>query len=79
MEQTAKSSKSYLQFGVILGILLILCFVVMYVLNINVAENRIAGTISSGLSNLVLPIIFIVLACNAYKKKTTAFYLTENP
>ena len=73
MEQTAKSSKSYLQFGLILGVILILTFVIMYVLNINVAENRLAGTISSAFNNLILPVIFIILACNAYKKENNGF------
>ena len=73
MEQAAKPSKSYFQFGVILGVLLILSFVIMYVLNINVAENPMAGTISSGFNNLILPVVFIILACNAYKKENNGF------
>jgi F0F1-type ATP synthase assembly protein I len=73
MDNTVKPSKSYLQFGLILGLILILLFVVMYVINIDVSVNRLPGTISSVLSNLVFPVIFIILACNTYKKNNSGF------
>jgi hypothetical protein len=62
---TAKAAANY---GIIFGIIMILEFVIAYVADIQPQENKWAGIINGILNNLVLPILFIVLACKHFKK-----------
>ncbi len=67
MENNEKPSKSYLQFGLIYGVLMILGFVIVYVLQIDVIKDRVIGTSISILNYFVFPVAFIVLGCNNFK------------
>ena len=73
MENTAKSSKSYLQFGLIFGLILILLFVIVYALGMDPVENKAIGLTQSILSNLILPILFIYLGCISFKKSNNGY------
>ncbi len=73
MENTSKPSKSYLQFGLIYGLIMILLFVIIYALGINPTENKAAGITQSVLSNLILPLLFIYLGCESFKKSNNGF------
>ena len=73
MENTDKPSKSYLQFGAVYGVIMILLFVIVYALGINPAENRAIGLSQSVLSNLILPLLFIYLGCESFKKGNNGF------
>jgi hypothetical protein len=73
MENTAKPSKSYLQFGLLYGLIMVLTFVIIYILGINPIENKTLGLTQSLLNNLVLPLLFIYLACQNFKKSNNGF------
>jgi hypothetical protein len=73
MEITSKPSKSYLQYGVIYGIIMVLLFVVVYVSGINPVENRTVALPQSLLNNLILPVLFIYLGCISFKKNNNGF------
>jgi len=73
MENADKPSKSYLQFGVIYGIIMVLLFVIVYASGINPVENRAVGLTQSVLSNLILPLLFIYLGCVSFKKGNNGF------
>jgi hypothetical protein len=71
MEQkitTVKPAKAALSYGIIFGIIMVLEFVIAYTMDINPAGNKWFGIVNGLLNNLVLPILFIVLACNYFKK-----------
>ena len=61
-------AKTGLPLGILFGIIMILEFVVSYVLNIDPISNPAVGTTMNVLNYLILPILFITLACNNYKK-----------
>jgi hypothetical protein len=73
MENTTKPSKSYLQFGLFYGLVMILTFVIIYVLNIDIMKNKMIGTTSSILNYLFLPLLFIYLGCLDFKKNNNGF------
>ena len=73
MENIEKPSKSYLQFGLFYGVIMVLLFVIIYALGINPIENKTIGLTQSVLSNLILPILFIYLGCLSFKKNNNGF------
>ena len=79
MENSNTSSKSsYLQFGVFFSLLMILSFVIIYVLDVDLIENPLVGTLSSIFSYFIFPVIFIYLGISTYKKNNLGFIsLTE--
>ena len=68
MSNDVTPSKSYLFFGVLFGLLMILSFVLIYILDIDPVENRTIGTTSSIANYFLFPIIFIALGCINFKK-----------
>lgn len=80
MENTAvqKTSlaKSALPYGIIFGAILVLEFVASYSLGLNSADNKMAGVLMGLLNNLVLPFIFIFIACNNFKNKLNGGYIS---
>jgi hypothetical protein len=70
---TNTPSKSYLQYGVLYALAMILSFVVVYTLNIDLVENPWIGTLSSVFSYLFFPILFIYLGVSIYKKSNLGF------
>jgi hypothetical protein len=73
MEQTDKPSKSYLQFGLMYGVIMVLLFVIIYALGIDPAKDRAISLSQSILSNLILPLLFIYLGCVSFKKANNGF------
>ncbi len=62
---TTKAASSY---GVIFAIIMIAEFVIAYVADIDATENAWVGIVNGLLNNLILPVVFISLAANYYKK-----------
>lgn len=68
MEKTITPAKAAIPYGITYGVILILEFVISYSLGLNSQENATAGVVMGLLNYLILPALFITLACNAYKK-----------
>ncbi len=73
MENTNSPSKSYLQFGVLFGTIMVLMFVATYVSGIDVMKDKALATTSSIFNYLILPPLFIYLGCNAFKKENNGY------
>ena len=69
MTETLSPGKSAINYAITFGIIMILEFVIMYVLDINPQESPIVGAVINILNYLVLPFLFIYLAANHYKTK----------
>lgn len=69
-------AKSTLPYGIIYGAILLLEFVASYALGLNSAENKGIGIAMGVLNYLVLPLLFIFLACNNYKNKINGGYIS---
>ncbi|MGV3460582.1 MAG: DUF4199 domain-containing protein [Flavobacterium sp.] len=72
MEQTVKTvspAKSAVSYGVVVGAILILELIIMFILKPDPIENAWTGIVMNLLNWLVLPVLFITLACNNYKNK----------
>lgn len=69
-------AKSTLPYGITYGVILLLEFVASYSLGLNSAENKGIGIGMGILNYLVLPVVFILLACNNYKNKINGGYIT---
>ena len=76
MEKTISPSKSALQFGVLYGIIMILELVVSFSFNIDPTSNKSYGIIINLLNFVILPVTFILLACNNYKNKLNSGFIT---
>jgi Protein of unknown function (DUF4199) len=74
--QGASLAKSTIPYGVIFGIILVLEFVLSYTLELNSAENKGIGIVMGLMNNLILPFLFIFLACNNYKNKLNGGYIS---
>jgi len=61
-------SKVTLPYGIAFGIIMILEFVVAYALELNAQDNKMVGVLTNLFNLLLLPFLFILLACNNYKK-----------
>lgn len=62
------TAKAAINYGIVFGIIMILEFIITYALDIQPQENKWMGIINGVLNNLILPVLFIVLACNYFKK-----------
>ena len=67
MENNTSPAKSSIIYGVLFAVIMILEFVIGYVMNIDPQSNKSYGLIINLLNFLVLPIVFIYLACQNYK------------
>ena len=70
---TASPTKPALQFGILFGVIMVLEFIIGYVMNIDPATNKSYGIILNVLNYFILPILFISLACTAFKKMNGGF------
>ncbi len=61
-------AKSGLLLGVLFGLIMVLEFVIMYVIGMKSLVNSSAGLIVNSSNYLILPLLFIYLGCNNYKK-----------
>ena len=68
MEKSISPAKSGIIFGVLFGVIMVLEFVIMYVIGMKSLVDSSAGVIVNIANYLVLPIVFIFLGCNNYKK-----------
>jgi hypothetical protein len=76
MTETISPGKSSVNFGVTFGIIMILQFVIMYVLNINPQESPAIGVIVNILNYLILPFALIYFAANNYKTKINQGFIS---
>ena len=67
MQEITSPGKSALNYGVAFGIIMILEFVVMYVLDINPQDAPLVGVIINVLNYVILPFVLIYLAANNFK------------
>jgi hypothetical protein len=68
MDKNISPAKSGTMYGVLFGVIMVLEFVVMYVIGMKSLVNSSAGAIVNIANYLILPILFIYLGCNHYKK-----------
>ena len=68
MEQKMSPSKSALQYGALFGILMVLEFVIVYVMDLDPISNPAAGIVINTLNYLVFPVSIITVGCMNYKK-----------
>ena len=68
MEQKMSPSKSALQYGALFGILMVLEFVIVYVMDVDSISNPAAGIVINTMNYLVFPVSIITISCMNYKK-----------
>lgn len=68
MEKSVSPAKSGTVFGVLFGVIMILEFVIMYVIGMKSLVNSSVGVIVNIANYFILPVAFIFLGCNNYKK-----------
>jgi Protein of unknown function (DUF4199) len=73
MESKTPTKKFGIENGIYYGLVMILSFVIIYVMNVDLVENPYIGTISSFFNYMVLPLFFIWLAVSAFKKQNNGF------
>jgi len=73
MENKISPAKSGLQFGLLFGAIMILEFAISYVIGIDKLIGTSFGVVVNLLNYLFLPLLFIFLACNNYKKINNGF------
>ena len=69
MEQKISPSKSAIQLGILFGIVMILEFVLLYILDIDPITNPSVGIIVSIFNYLIFPVSIITYGCIDYKNK----------
>lgn len=67
------TTKAAVNYGIIFAIIMIAEFVIAYVADIDATENAWVGVVNGILNNLVLPVLFISLAANYYKKSNGGY------
>lgn len=73
IKNAATPNKSYLQFGVFYGVIMIFLAVVIYTMNIDLVQDRVIGTSNSILGYVFLPVLFIYLGCVSFKKNNFGY------
>ena len=68
MKENTSPSKAMLTYGVVFGIALILELVILYALDLDPSEHQWVGALTNSLNFLIFPVMFVLLACIAYKK-----------
>ncbi|MEE1897155.1 DUF4199 family protein [Flavobacterium rakeshii] len=76
MEQKTSLAKSTLPYGIIFGIIMILEYVVSYTMGLTAQNSPSMGTIMFFANNIIMPFIFILLACNNFKKNLNEGYIS---
>jgi hypothetical protein len=76
MKENISPAKSGIHFGILFGILMVLEFVIMYVVGMKSLLNTSVGTIVNIANYLILPLLFIYLGCNNYKKNINNGFIT---
>jgi cation transport ATPase len=68
MENNVSPAKSGILYGVLFGVVMVLEFVIMYIVGMKSLVGTSVGLIVNLANYLILPIFFIYLGCNNYKK-----------
>ncbi len=68
MEQKMSPSKSALQYGALFGILMVLEFVLVYVMDVDPITNPTTGIIINTFNYLIFPVSIITIGCVNFKK-----------
>ncbi|KVV15387.1 DUF4199 domain-containing protein [Flavobacterium sp. TAB 87] len=76
MIKNVSPANSGLLYGVLFGVIMILEFVVMYVIGMKSLVNTSAGAIVNIANYLILPLFFIYLGCNNYKKNVNNGFIS---
>lgn len=76
MEKNTSPAKSAIIYGVLFGVIMVLEFTVMYVIGMKSLVNTMFGTIVNIANYLILPILFIYIGCNNYKKNINNGFIT---
>jgi len=66
-------AKSAIPFGALFGIIMVLEFMAGYILDIDPVSNQAYGVFINVLNYLILPVLFIFLQCNNYKKANLGY------
>ncbi|MBP2282871.1 hypothetical protein H4V97_001189 [Flavobacterium sp. CG_23.5] len=68
MENNISPAKSGILYGILFGVVMILEFVIMYIIGMKSLVGTSVGLIVNLANYLILPILFIYIGCNNYKK-----------
>ena len=68
-----KTKHSHIQYGVFYGILMILGFVLVYILNIDPIKDQMIGRFQSVCSYFIFPVILMFFGIKEYKKNNLGF------
>ena len=78
MENNVSPAKSGILFGVLFGVVMVLEFVIMYIIGMKSLVGTSVGLIINLSNYLILPILFIYLGCNNYKKNINKGFISFN-
>ena len=76
MEQKVSPAKAALSYGLVFGIIMFIELVIAYSLKLDAQSNPTIGVLMNLLNFLILPVLFIALACNHYKKNMNGGYIS---
>lgn len=76
MEKQSSPAKTAVPYGIVFGVIMVLEFVVSYTMGINAQETPWVGVLMTILNYIVLPVIFIYLACTTFKNKFNGGYIS---
>lgn len=68
MENNVSPAKSGILYGVLFGVIMVLEFVIMYIIGMKSLVDTSFGVIVNIANYLILPLLFIYIGCNNYKK-----------
>ena len=76
MEPKSTPSKSAIQYGFLFGVIMILQFVILYVIDIDPITHPTVGVIVNLLNYLILPAGLIFVGCTNYKKNLNGGFIS---
>ena len=76
MEKNITPAKSGILYGVLFGVVMILEFVIMYIIGMKSLVGTSVGLVVNLANYLILPILFIYIGCNNYKKNINNGFVT---
>jgi len=76
MKEQSSPAKVAIPYGIAFGVIMLLEFVISYTMGLNAADDPWMGIVVGVLNYLVLPILFIMLACNVYKNKINGGFIS---
>jgi hypothetical protein len=76
MDSNVSPAKSGVLLGVLFGVIMILEFVIMYVIGLKSLVNTSFGTVVNVSNYILLPLLFIYIGCNNYKKNINKGFIS---